>query len=73
MTEDIEVYDHKYTQWSFDSLQDVSRTFALSLNYLPSPLRMYSSASYLLCRIPDTIEDSDRLSPREKSMLLGGM
>lgn len=70
MTDETNLYKHKYTQWSFDALQDVSRTFALSLNYLPSPLRMYSSASYLLCRIPDTVEDSDKLTPSEKSTLL---
>lgn len=64
------IYDHKYAEWGIESLQDVSRTFALSLEFLPSPLRSYVSTAYLLCRIPDTIEDSNKLTPDEKSQLL---
>jgi len=65
-----DIYEHKYAEWGLDALQDVSRTFALSLEYLPSPLQSYVSTAYLLCRIPDTIEDSNRLHPDEKSNLL---
>lgn len=63
-------YEHKYAAWGIESLEDVSRTFALSLEFLPSPLRSYVSTAYLLCRIPDTIEDTNKLSPAEKSNLL---
>lgn len=63
-------YEHKYAEWGIASLEDVSRTFALSLEFLPSPLKSYISTAYLLCRIPDTIEDSNRLSSAEKSQLL---
>lgn len=51
-------------------LQNVSRTFALSIEYLPDNLRHYTCLSYLLCRIPDTIEDEPSLDPTEKSILL---
>jgi farnesyl-diphosphate farnesyltransferase len=53
-----------------DALEDVSRTFALSLKFLDTPVRTYISNAYLLCRIPDTIEDTDKLDPKEKSSLL---
>lgn len=38
-------------------LPAVSRTFALSIEALPEPLRRAIRTSYLLCRIVDTIED----------------
>lgn len=38
-------------------LPRVSRTFALSIEALPEPLRGAVRTSYLLCRIVDTIED----------------
>ena len=38
-------------------LQDVSRTFALTIPQLPDPLSHVVSNTYLLCRIADTIED----------------
>lgn len=65
-----EKYAHKYTEWGFDTLQDVSRTFALSLGFLPSPMQTYVSTSYLLCRIPDTIEDAPWIEPSVKCNLL---
>ncbi len=39
-------------------LPRVSRTFALSIRFLPKRLRYTVSVSYLLCRIADTIEDA---------------
>ena len=39
-------------------LQDVSRTFALTIPLLPPPLRAAVGTAYLVCRIADTIEDS---------------
>lgn len=63
-------HPHKYTDWGFERLEEVSRTFALSIEYLPSPTQTYVSTSYLLCRIPDTIEDEFALSATDKSRLL---
>ena len=47
-------------------LQGVSRTFALTIPQLPSGLRAVDGNTYLLCRIADTIEDSDTLTLEEK-------
>lgn len=63
-------YPHKYTDWGFNRLEEVSRTFALSIQYLPTPMKTYVSTAYLLCRIPDTIEDSPNLTPRQKEKAL---
>ena len=43
-------------------LQDVSRTFALTIPCLPGGLRRVVSNAYLLCRIADTIEDDNALN-----------
>jgi len=48
-------------------LQDVSRTFALTIPQLPSPLRTVVENGYLLCRIADTIEDEPTLTPAQKT------
>jgi farnesyl-diphosphate farnesyltransferase len=47
-------------------LQGVSRTFALTIPELPSPLRTVVGNAYLLCRIADTIEDEARLPAEQK-------
>lgn len=47
-------------------LQDVSRTFALTIPQLPARLRVVVGNAYLLCRIADTIEDSSVLTIEEK-------
>ncbi len=47
-------------------LQGVSRTFALTIPQLPPALRTVVGNAYLLCRIADTIEDSDSLTIAEK-------
>jgi farnesyl-diphosphate farnesyltransferase len=47
-------------------LQGVSRTFALTIPQLPVSLRTVVGNAYLLCRIADTIEDSDTLDIGEK-------
>ena len=47
-------------------LQDVSRTFALTIPQLPDPLREVVGNAYLLCRITDTIEDEPALSAAQK-------
>lgn len=43
----------------------VSRTFALTIKFLPKALRNSVYTSYLLCRVADTLEDSPLL-PREE-------
>jgi farnesyl-diphosphate farnesyltransferase len=47
-------------------LEDVSRTFALTIPQLPQPLRRVVSNAYLLCRIVDTIEDEASLESGDK-------
>ena len=47
-------------------LQEVSRTFALTIPQLPHRLRWPVTNAYLLCRIADTIEDEPALSPAQK-------
>ncbi len=49
-----------------EALQDVSRTFALTIPQLPDGLQTVVANAYLLCRIADTIEDCERLSFQEK-------
>lgn len=48
-------------------LQNVSRTFALTIPMLPKSLIDYISNAYLLCRIADTVED-DPLALKEKKI-----
>jgi farnesyl-diphosphate farnesyltransferase len=47
-------------------LDHVSRTFALTIPELPSPLAHVVSNAYLLCRIVDTVEDEPALSAKQK-------
>lgn len=51
--------EHSYLdiQRQQEHLKNVSRTFALTIPFLPSDLVDYISNAYLLCRIADTIED----------------
>lgn len=39
-------------------LQDVSRSFALVVPFLETPLQHYLATAYLICRVVDNIEDS---------------
>lgn len=45
----------------------VSRTFALTIPQLPSPLDDMVTNAYLLCRIADTVEDDPALTSGEKT------
>jgi farnesyl-diphosphate farnesyltransferase len=47
-------------------LQQVSRSFALTIPQLPPALRKAVTNAYLLCRILDTIEDEETLSLKSK-------
>ena len=49
-----------------ETLQGVSRTFALTIPQLPDALRDVVGNAYLLCRIMDTIEDEVALSAAQK-------
>ncbi|MCH9671523.1 MAG: phytoene/squalene synthase family protein [Gammaproteobacteria bacterium] len=48
------------------SLQGVSRTFALTIPQLPAGLRDVVGNAYLLCRLADTIEDDAQLDAQTK-------
>ena len=52
-------------QYQEHILQEVSRTFALTIPQLPPALRKTISNAYLLCRIADTIEDDNALSSEQ--------
>lgn len=49
-----------------DFIPKVSRTFALTIKFLPRGLRDSVYTSYLLCRVADTLEDSPYLEGDEK-------
>jgi len=53
-------------------LPEVSRTFAISIRFLPGMLGRSVLTAYLLCRIADTIEDDGAATPDRKSALLDG-
>lgn len=53
-----------------DILPKVSRTFALSIRFLPGHLGRAVLSAYLLCRIADTIEDDPVASVETKTRLL---
>src|SRR5262247_2830433 len=50
-----------------EMLDEVSRTFALTIPQLPADLRRVVSNAYLLCRIVDTIEDEPVLTGAQKN------
>ena len=41
-------------------LEGSSRTFALTIPLLPEPIRAQVTVAYLLFRVADTLEDSER-------------
>lgn len=53
-----------------DILPEVSRTFALNIPVLPSPLDEVVTIAYLLCRIADTVEDEAAVGVAERRALL---
>jgi len=52
------------------ALSRVSRTFALNIRVLPSPLQIHVLYAYLYCRMADTVEDDPVVLPSEKIRLL---
>lgn len=57
-------------QFCQEILPQVSRTFALSIRFLPGNLGKAVLCGYLLCRIADTVEDDPDASVQMKSRLL---
>ena len=51
-------------------LPEVSRTFAISIRFLPGTLGTAVNVAYLLCRIADTVEDDNSTSPERRGELL---
>lgn len=51
-------------------LPGVSRTFAISIRFLPGTLGRAVCTAYLLCRIADTIEDDGTTAPARRAELL---
>ncbi len=51
------------------ALPEVSRTFALNIPVLPSPLDLVVTVAYLLCRIADTLEDEAQGQLSERAEL----
>lgn len=56
--------------WSHDAAASVSRTFAITIDLLDDPMSSHVCVGYLLCRIPDTIEDASHIPGAEKARLL---
>jgi len=54
------------TEFYQNHLDGVSRSFAFCIARLQSPLRLWVSLSYLLCRTLDTVEDSPWTDPESK-------
>ena len=53
-----------------ETLRNVSRTFAISIEQLPLALRDSVTIAYLLFRVSDCLEDHDELEPNRKAELL---
>jgi farnesyl-diphosphate farnesyltransferase len=56
--------------WCHEAVQGVSRTFALTVDVLDEPMASYICVGYLLCRIPDTVEDATHVPPADQARLL---
>ncbi|MWG34013.1 phytoene/squalene synthase family protein [Halomarina oriensis] len=56
--------------WCHDVVPTVSRSFAVTIRLLDAPMSDYICVGYLLCRVPDTVEDAGHIPPREKARLL---
>ncbi len=57
-------------RWSVGALPAVSRTFALSIRFLPGTLGTAVMTAYLLDRIADTVEDDGAMAAPRKAELL---
>jgi farnesyl-diphosphate farnesyltransferase len=57
-------------EWCHSTVQDVSRTFALTIDALEEPMASRICVGYLLCRVADTIEDAGSIPPEAQTSLL---
>jgi len=57
-------------EWCHETVQGVSRTFALTIDVLEEPMSTHICLGYLLCRIADTIEDAGHIPPDPQAALL---
>ena len=57
-------------EWCHETVQGVSRTFALTIDVLDEPMSTHICLGYLLCRIADTIEDAGHIPPEPQADLL---
>ncbi|MEF8825814.1 MAG: phytoene/squalene synthase family protein [Halapricum sp.] len=57
-------------EWSHEIVQNVSRTFAITIDVLEEPMSSSICVGYLLCRIPDTIEDAGHIPSETQVRLL---
>jgi farnesyl-diphosphate farnesyltransferase len=57
-------------EWCHSAVQDVSRTFALTIDALEEPMATRICVGYLLCRVADTVEDATSIPPEEQTALL---
>jgi len=62
--------DQTDLEWCHESVQGVSRTFALTVDVLDEPMSSYICLGYLVCRIADTVEDASHIPPAEQADLL---
>ncbi|SEO77131.1 farnesyl-diphosphate farnesyltransferase [Halogranum amylolyticum] len=56
--------------WCHESVQGVSRTFALTVDVLDEPMSSYICVGYLVCRIADTVEDAGHIPPADQADIL---
>lgn len=56
--------------WCYDAVEDVSRTFAITVETLEKPMSDRICVGYLLCRVADTVEDAGHIPPEAQSTVL---
>ena len=56
-------------QYIWEALPDISRTFAFTIPKLPKEVALDLAVAYAVCRIIDTIEDSDLPNEKKKSLM----
>ncbi|MFB6200914.1 MAG: phytoene/squalene synthase family protein [Halorhabdus sp.] len=57
-------------EWCHEAVQGVSRTFALTVEALEEPMASHICVGYLLCRVADTVEDSNTIPAADQARLL---
>ena len=62
--------DRAPLSWCHEVVPSVSRSFAVTIRLLDAPMDDYICVGYLLCRVPDTVEDARHIPAEEKAALL---